>query len=138
MSHAQDHPVTCSHPGCNAAHPGSKWDNIQAGRDGWFHQRDGNAYCPKHVPKWVNRRRARLPEMLSDATINIIIGIITVILSISTSMFISGTRWGRVESTLLDLQQDRVRQSDINSIRNRLSRIEGMFTLTIKKNERGH
>lgn len=75
--------------------------------------------------------------MISDATLNIIIGIITIVISVSTSMFVSGSRWGRVESKLSDLETDRVRQSDMNGIRDRLSRIEGMFTLTIRETERG-
>lgn len=76
--------------------------------------------------------------MISDTTLTVIIAVFGVILSVSTSMFVSGTRWGRVEASLRDLQQDRVRQSDITGLRDRLSRIEGMFTLTIKDNERGH
>jgi len=74
--------------------------------------------------------------MISDTTINLIIGVITFVMSVSVSMFVSGTRWGRVEATLRDLQTDRVRQSDITGLRDRLSRIEGMFTLTLKDSER--
>lgn len=74
--------------------------------------------------------------MISDTTVNVIIGVITFVLSVSGSMFVSGTRWGRVESTLNDLQRDRVRQSDITGLRERLSRIEGMFTLSLKDSER--
>lgn len=70
--------------------------------------------------------------MMADTTINLLIGVATFILSVSVSMFVSGTRWGRVESSLNDLQRDRVRQSDITAVRDRLSRIEGMFTLKIK------
>ena len=65
-----------------------------------------------------------------------IIGVITFVLSVATSMFVSGTRWGRVETSLNDLQSDRVRQADITGLRDRLSRIEGMFTLTLKGGER--
>lgn len=61
------------------------------------------------------------------------------ILSICASMFISGTRWGRVETSLRDLQADRVRQSDVTGLRDRLSRIEGMFTLTLRDGgDHGH
>ena len=35
-----------------------------------------------------------------------------------------------------DLQRDRVRQSDVTGLRDRLSRIEGMFTLTLRDGER--
>ena len=74
--------------------------------------------------------------MVSDTTINVVIGVITFVMSVSVSMFISGTRWGRVETTMRDLQQDRVRQGDITGLRDRLSRIEGMFTLTLKGEDR--
>ena len=74
--------------------------------------------------------------MVTDTTINVIIGVVTFVLSVSVSMFVSGTRWGRVETTLRDLQLDRVRQADITGLRDRLSRIEGMFTLTLKDSDR--
>lgn len=70
--------------------------------------------------------------MGSSVTVQVIIDIVTIALSVSVSMFVSGTRWGRVETTLRDLQTDRVRQNDITGLRDRLSRIEGMFTLTLK------
>lgn len=77
--------------------------------------------------------------MVSSNEFIIVTEIITFVLSISVSMFVSGTRWGRVETTLRDLQQDRVRQSDITGLRDRLSRIEGMFTLTLKDGgDHGH
>lgn len=74
--------------------------------------------------------------MMNATTLNVMIGVITFVLSVSVSMFVSGTRWGRVETTLRDLQQDRVRQNDITGLRDRLSRIEGMFTLTLKDSDR--
>lgn len=74
--------------------------------------------------------------MDSGTIINIIIGIITFVLSVSVSMFVSGTRWGRMETTLKDLQFDRVRKSDVTELNTRLARIEGMFTLTLIDGER--
>lgn len=74
--------------------------------------------------------------MINDATINVIIGVITFVMSVSVSMFISGARWGQVQASLRDLEADRVRQSDITGLRDRLSRIEGMFTLTLKDSDR--
>ena len=74
--------------------------------------------------------------MISDTAIMAIIGVITFVMSVSVSTFVSGTRWGRVETSLRDLQSDRVRQSDITGLRDRLSRIEGMFTLTLKDGDR--
>lgn len=73
---------------------------------------------------------------MSTLQIEAAIAVVTFISSVSASAFISGTRWGRVESTLQDLQQDRVRQNDITGLRDRLSRIEGMFTLTLKDGDR--
>jgi hypothetical protein len=74
--------------------------------------------------------------MNGATVINIVIGITTFVLSVSVSMFVSGTRWGRVETIMNDLQQDRVRQVDMMGLRDRLSRIEGMFTLTLRDGER--
>lgn len=70
--------------------------------------------------------------MNSATTISIVIGLITLVMSVSVSMFISGSRWGQVQSSLTDLQKDRVRHADIASVRDRLSRIEAIFTLTLK------
>lgn len=73
---------------------------------------------------------------MNAVVIEAVIGVVTFVMSVSVSMFVSGTRWGRVETTLRDLQTDRVRQNDITGLRDRLSRIEGMFTLTLKDGER--
>lgn len=70
--------------------------------------------------------------MVSTTEITIIICVVTLVLSVATSMFISGSRWGRVEQSLKDLESDRVRSADITGLRDRLSRIEGMFTLRLK------
>jgi hypothetical protein len=74
--------------------------------------------------------------MVSDTALMLVISAVTLVLSVSASMFISGTRWGRVETQLRDLQNDRVRQGDFTGLRDRLSRIEGMFTLTLKDGDR--
>lgn len=70
--------------------------------------------------------------MNNATTISIVIGLITLVMSVSVSMFISGSRWGQVQSSLRDLEKDRVRHADIASVRDRLSRIEAIFTLTLK------
>lgn len=57
MSHRNQHKVYCWAGSCTASHPGSKWDTIRADEQGWFHQKDGKAYCPKHVPEWVSKWR---------------------------------------------------------------------------------
>lgn len=73
---------------------------------------------------------------MNATVISLLIGVVTFILSVSVSMFVSGTRWGRVETIMNDLQLDRVRQTDMMGLRDRLSRIEGMFTLTLKDGDR--
>lgn len=73
---------------------------------------------------------------VSATVVNVVIDIITIVLSVSVSMFVSGTRWGRVETSLRDLELDRVRQGDITGLRDRLSKIEGMFTLTLREHDR--
>lgn len=37
----------------------SKWDIIRAGEAGWFFQKNGDTYCPKHNPPWVKEWRER-------------------------------------------------------------------------------
>lgn len=76
-------------------------------------------------------------SLVSTTEISLIIGVVAFLLSVSVSMFISGTRWGRLETKLDDLQEDRVRKSDIKGFSDRLSRIEGMFTLTLKDGDYG-
>jgi len=41
-----------------------KWNIMKAEREGWFFQKDGTCWCPKHVPEWVEEWRAkrRVPE----------------------------------------------------------------------------
>lgn len=73
---------------------------------------------------------------MSTTAVEALIAVVTFIASVGTSAFISGARWGRVQTTLADLEKDRVRQGDITSLASRLGRIEGMFTLTLRGDER--
>lgn len=62
MSYASEHPVTCLRDGCPASFPGSKWDTMQAQREGWFFPKEHNGvrgWCPEHLPEWVAEWRAR-------------------------------------------------------------------------------
>ena len=59
MSYAQANPVRCAVSSCPATHPGGKWGNIRAATAGWFESRDGQSYCPKHVPEWVKTWREK-------------------------------------------------------------------------------
>jgi hypothetical protein len=63
VGYAADHPVYCARRedlGCQASHPGSRWDSMKADKAGWFHSRaEECAWCPEHVPDWVPAWRAR-------------------------------------------------------------------------------
>lgn len=58
-------------------------------------------------------------NQLNATAIEIIIGVCTVFISVGTSSFVGGMRWGRINE-------------EITSIDRRLAKIEGMFTLTFK------
>src|SRR6185312_9468497 len=62
------------------------------------------------------RLRGRVRTDMSPLSVQILISAVGVVLSMVASAFISGTRWGRIES-------------DMRSMTDRLARIEGMFTL---------
>jgi hypothetical protein len=49
----------CSREGCEKTYPVHRWGAIRAGADGWFLQRNGDAWCPEHHPEWVAEWRTR-------------------------------------------------------------------------------
>lgn len=49
--------MECSDPGCDAKVKSHAWGRIKA--EGWFFQKDGAAYCPLHVPSWVEAWRKK-------------------------------------------------------------------------------
>lgn len=49
----------CAQPDCLASHPAHQWGNKRAESEGWFHQKNGTAWCPAHVPQWVAEWRAK-------------------------------------------------------------------------------
>jgi hypothetical protein len=69
MSYAE--PGRCARPECPRTYQGHKWGRIKAGEEGWFFPRDsGEAYCPDHLPPWVQEWRARKAELSEgDATV---------------------------------------------------------------------
>lgn len=69
---------------------------------------------------------------MTPLAIEIIVALVTFVCSVGSAAFVSGTRWGRIEATLNDIQKDRVRQTDMRAVSERLARIEGMFTLQLK------
>lgn len=58
--------------------------------------------------------------MPADLWVTILISACSFVASVGASAFIAGIGWGKV-------------QGDIKSLSEKVSRIEGMFTLTIKK-----
>jgi hypothetical protein len=56
---------------------------------------------------------------MSPTTLSLVIAGIGVVVSICSSMFVAGSRWGRIEG-------------DMRSISDRLAKIEGMFTLQLR------
>jgi hypothetical protein len=60
---------------------------------------------------------------VSPITIELLIAGATFVLSVSVSMFITGAKWGEM-------------RGDIRSIADRLAKIEGMFTLTLRQRDR--
>lgn len=58
--------------------------------------------------------------MASSDTIIILSDIATFVISAGSSMFIAGTRWGEI-------------RSDVSTIKERMARIEGMFTLKLRR-----
>lgn len=69
--------------------------------------------------------RLRGGKLASSYVIEVFIGISTVFLSVGTSAFVGGMRWGKINE-------------EITSIDRRLAKIEGMFTLTLKDNSGGN
>ena len=47
---------------CEKPGPKNRWENTRAQTEGWFLQRNGDVYCPEHVPGWVAGWRARQAE----------------------------------------------------------------------------
>ena len=56
---------------------------------------------------------------MTSTDIEIATAVLTFVSSVGASMFVAGSRWGRIEQ-------------DVKSINDRLAKIEGMFTLRLK------
>jgi hypothetical protein len=50
---------TCKHDGCKRTCVNNYHENIRSGEEGWFFQRNGDAWCPDHNPEWVIEWRAK-------------------------------------------------------------------------------
>ena len=49
--------IVCNQEGCKASIQDDRWSKTRA--SDWFFMRDGRAYCPAHIPSWVQNYRAR-------------------------------------------------------------------------------
>lgn len=56
MSYGSDHPDRCSVEGCTNSVPQGHWAK---GRENWFFQRNGDNFCPEHIPAWVEGWRKK-------------------------------------------------------------------------------
>lgn len=57
MSYARD--KSCSKENCPKTYIPDEWGTKRANREGWFLQRNGDAWCPDHNPEWVAEWRAK-------------------------------------------------------------------------------
>jgi hypothetical protein len=51
--------VICDHPGCTNQFKLTYLDIASPGSEGWFQKKDGDAWCPDHIPEWVAKWRAK-------------------------------------------------------------------------------
>lgn len=52
-------PKKCSRDGCTKSYTPHHWGAKRAESEGWFLQKNGDAWCPDHNPDWVAAWRAR-------------------------------------------------------------------------------
>jgi hypothetical protein len=51
--------AACKASGCKNDFFPDKWGAMEAQRLGWFLQKNGDSWCPEHIPDWVAEWRAR-------------------------------------------------------------------------------
>lgn len=49
----------CDHPDCSSSMKTHAWGFIKANDAGWFIQKNGDCWCPEHIPEWVALWRAK-------------------------------------------------------------------------------
>lgn len=52
----------CDHPNCSNFIKAHAWGYIKANDAGWFLQRNGDCWCPEHIPDWVSKWREKMKE----------------------------------------------------------------------------
>lgn len=48
----------CDHPGCSNYLKANCWGFIRGHDDGWFLKKNGDCWCPQHIPEWVTTWKA--------------------------------------------------------------------------------
>lgn len=48
----------CAHEGCDRTFKPHYWGGVKSHDEGWFHQKNGDSWCPDHNPEWVAAWRA--------------------------------------------------------------------------------
>lgn len=48
--------IVCNHEGCGEKINNHAWGKIKSG---WFFDKTGKAFCPIHIPPWVEKWRTR-------------------------------------------------------------------------------
>lgn len=51
--------IECCFTYCTATIKSHRWAQIRASDHGWFFGRNGDVFCPEHVPDWVAAWRER-------------------------------------------------------------------------------
>lgn len=49
--------IQCDGLRCSATIKNHYWGKVKA--EDWFHGRNGESFCPKHIPEWVAAWRAK-------------------------------------------------------------------------------
>lgn len=75
-------------------------------------------------------------DVMSPIDVEVLIGVVTFIVSVGVSMFVSGTRWGRVEEKVNVIEKKTQNidnmQTDMAVMKHDLAEIKGMFTMRLK------
>lgn len=57
----------CNDPDCEESFKPHYWGALRAHSQGWMIQKDGTAWCPKHLPYWVHGWRQRAARLKRDS-----------------------------------------------------------------------
>lgn len=58
--------IRCTHLACTARIKNNRWGKTKA--VGWFFTKSGHAWCPEHIPSWVEGWRVNKTRRLVDGS----------------------------------------------------------------------